>query len=101
MTNPNARIIAESLDPYKTKDPFHLRYRRLKQQRGRMPGQVKIRVGYKAYSTHWFDYLLVSRKEMKQIVNGTGWKIKRLLSSKGSSPSSRAVVYIAIIQREA
>ena len=100
MTNPKAKIIAESLDPYKTKELFHLRYHRLNRERGRMPGQVRIRVRYKGYCTPWFDYLLVSGEEMKQILSGTGWRIRRFLSSRGRSLSSRGLVYTAIIQRE-
>jgi len=57
-----------------------------------MAGQVKIRVRYRDLATPWFDYLLVSRKEMREIVNGTGWRIRRFLSSK-STP------YIALIER--
>lgn len=98
ITNPKGRIIAESLDPYKTKDPFHLRYHQLNKRRGRTPGQVRIRIRYKKLSTPWFDYLLVSKNEMKQILSGTGWKVRRFIHSKGRL-GSRGLVYVAIIQR--
>jgi SAM-dependent methyltransferase len=94
MTNPKARIIAESLDIYKRPvDPAHRRYHLLNMKRGRMPGQVKIRIRYRILATPWFDYLLVSKKEMKQILKGTGWKAKRFFSSRGPS-------YIALIERD-
>ncbi len=99
ITNPRAKIIAESLDPYKTRNPFHLRYYILNKRRGRKPGQIRIRIRYEKYTTPWFDYLLVSPKEMKQILNGTGWKIRRFISSRGR-PSSRGQKYVAIIQRK-
>ncbi len=99
MTNPKARIIAESLDPYMTKNPFHLQYHRLNKRRGRIPGQVRIRIRYEGYRTPWFDYLLVSKKEMRQIVSGTGWSVRRFISAKEAS-SSRGQAYVAIIQRE-
>ena len=28
----------------------------------------------------WFDYLLVSRKEMEAILDGTGWEVGKTLS---------------------
>jgi len=59
-------------------------------QRGKMPGDLTIRVRYKKYATPWFEYLIVSKKEMKRILEGTGWRIKRFVDSKGS-------VYIGII----
>ncbi len=38
LTSPNARIVAESINVYQTKDPDHLRYQRWNRQRGRMSG---------------------------------------------------------------
>ena len=99
ITNPNAKIVVESLDPYQTKNPFHLQYHVSNTKRGRMPGQVRIRIRYEKYFTPWIDYLLVSMNEMKQILKGTGWKVRRFIHSKGRL-SSRGVVYAAIIQRE-
>jgi predicted RNA methylase len=91
-TTETARIIAASLDPHKTRDPAHLAYQRMNRRRGRMPGQVRIRIRYRTYMTPWFDYLLVSRKEMRQLIAGTGWRIKRFLNS--GTP-----YYIAIITK--
>jgi len=58
-----------------------------------MAGQLKIRIRFEKYVGDWFDYLLVSRQEMKQILKGTGWKIKKFI--KSGKPS-----YIAIIEKE-
>ena len=63
------------------------------EKRGRMPGQVRIRIRFEKYATRWFDYLLVSREEMKEILEGTGWKVKQFLDSGNSK-------YIAIIEKE-
>ncbi len=93
MTSANARIIAQSLDPHKTTDQFHLAYQAANRKKGRMSGQVKIRIRYRGYIGPWFDYLLVSRKEMKEIVEDTGWKVGRFISSKGPT-------YVAVITKE-
>jgi cyclopropane fatty-acyl-phospholipid synthase-like methyltransferase len=93
-TSENARIIAESVDPYKTKDPAHLAYQRRNRAMGRMSGQVRIRVRYRTYMTPWFDYLLVSKSEMQRLIAGTGWRIEDFITSKGAA-------YIAIIGKAA
>jgi SAM-dependent methyltransferase len=81
ITSKDAFIIAESNDPYKTKDPVHLSYHKLNKSRGRMGGQLKIRIRFSGYIGNWFDYLLVSKKEMKEILKGTGWKVKKFINS--------------------
>ncbi len=90
LTSPKGRIVAETLDPYQTKDSMHLAYHRFNRRRGRMSGQIRLRVRYRNYSTPWFDYLIVSREEMKTIVKGTGWAIKRFIKSK--TPSYAALL---------
>jgi hypothetical protein len=95
MTSNDARIIAESLDIYKGPiSPWHKQYHLLNRRRGRMPGQVRIRIRYLTYASPWFDYLLVSRREMIKILHGTGWRIKRFILSK------RSPAYVAIIEKE-
>ncbi|MFQ5871357.1 MAG: methyltransferase type 11, partial [Candidatus Geothermarchaeales archaeon] len=93
MTTEGARIVAESNDPRKTTLREHLEYHDLNRRRGRMPGQLRIRVRYRKHVTPWFDYLLVSKGEMEEILGGTGWGVRRYLDSEGS-------VYIAIIEKE-
>lgn len=92
ITNNQAIIIAETLDPYQTKDPAHLAYQKLNRKRGRMSGQVRIRVRYRNFVTPWFDYLLVAKPEMQKILSGSGWKVKRFIDNKGP-------IYIAIIEK--
>ncbi len=93
MTEEGARIVAEVRDPYKTKDPAHFAYHRRNRRHGRMAGQIRMRVLYRKFATPWFDYLFVSREEMKQILHGTGWKASRFL---GRGPG-----YVAVIEKVA
>jgi hypothetical protein len=97
MTSDDASIIAQSMDPYKTLEQAHLRYHKLNRSKGRMPGQIRMRIRYKNYKGRWFDYLFVSKEEMESIVNGTGrgWKIKHFLDST-DAPG----VYIGIIVKD-
>ena len=59
-----------------------------------MGGQVRIRVRYDTVKTPWFDYLLVSKAEMKNILKSTGWQIERFVDSTASA-------YVAVIKRQA
>lgn len=92
MTSKNALIIAETRDPYKTENPAHLEYQEFNRKRGRMSGQLRLRVRYRKYATPWFDYLIVSEEEMKDILKGTGWKVKEFIDSTDSN-------YLAIIEK--
>lgn len=93
FTSPDARIIGECLDPYDTKNPRHLAYHRFNRGRGRMSGQLKIRVRYGNLATRWFDYLFVSRREMREILQGTGWHVARFIEPKGAN-------YAAVIEKD-
>jgi cyclopropane fatty-acyl-phospholipid synthase-like methyltransferase len=87
-----ARIIAGTRDIYQTDEPQHLEYHERNRRRGRMPGQIRLRIRYKKYVTPWFDYLMVSQEEMHEILEGTGWKVERFLEGEGG-------MYIAVIGR--
>ncbi len=93
ITSQDAIIIAETRDPYKTDNPAHLEYHKFNRNRGRMGGQLRIRIRFEKYVTKWFDYLLVSKEEMKDILKGTGWRVREFIDSGDS-------VYIAIINKE-
>jgi hypothetical protein len=43
-------------------------------------------------ATPWFDYLFVSRDEMRVILKGTGWRLSKTMSSGGP-------LYLAVIKR--
>lgn len=78
------RIVATSNDPYGTEDPAHRAYQERNRARGRMPGQLRLRVRYRDLVGPWFEYLIVSPGEMEEIVAGTGWEIQRLVRDEGS-----------------
>jgi hypothetical protein len=86
-------ILAESLNPYTTGEAAHRRYQRRNRQRGRMGGQIRIRVRFRDVKGPWFDYLLVSPGEMKAILAGTGWRLRQILRSGGGP------VYVAVLAK--
>ena len=95
MTSENAVIVADTRDPYKTENPAHLAYHERNRERGRMGGQVRIRVRFRKHVGRWFDYLMVSRGEMKAILRGTGWKVKEFIDSESESDAR----YVAVIRK--
>jgi SAM-dependent methyltransferase len=86
------RIVAGSNNPYATEDPAHLAYQEHNRNRGRMPGQLRLRNRCRDLIGPWFDYLIVSPDEMATILEGTGWRIRRLLEESGSG------YYVAILE---
>ncbi len=93
ITPPDGRIIASSLDIYQTNDKAHRAYQRANRRRGRMGGQIRMRIRTRQYATPYFDYLMVSLKEMQMIVAGTGWAIARHYEGPGP-------LYAVVIERD-
>ncbi len=92
ITSEDALIIAETRDPYKTDSPSYLKYYEFNRNRGRMSGQLRGRIRFEGYVSKWFDWLMVSKKEMVGILKGTGWKVEEFIESEGAQ-------YIAIIKK--
>jgi hypothetical protein len=92
MTPTNSRIITASNDPYLTEDADHLAYHARNRRRGRMSGQLRIRVRYRKLKDRWFDYLMVSKGEMEEMLIGTGWQVSAYFDSQRA-------LYVAIIEK--
>lgn len=90
ITSSDAQILAGTRNPYKTDSPEHLEYHEFNRRRGRMPGQIKMRVRYGKTVGAWFDYLFVSPDEMREIVSGTDWQVEEFFESGEAN-------YIAVI----
>jgi len=83
MTYSGAAIIAQTTDPYATTDPVHLNYHKRNREQGRMGGQIRLRLRHKQVVGEWFDYLLVSKQELEDIVSGTCWKVEKYINTLG------------------
>lgn len=90
ITSADAQIIVGTRNPYLTTDPDHLRYQRQNKRRGRMAGQIRLRVRFRKIASKWFDYLLVSPKEMEGLLKGSDWEIERLIGT--GEPTYFAVI---------
>jgi SAM-dependent methyltransferase len=94
ITSEDALIIAETRDPYKTDNPSYLEYYELNKRKGRMSGQLRGRDRFERYIGKWFDWLMVSKEEMEEILSETEWKVKEFIDSEYSQ-------HIAIIEKVA
>ena len=95
QARPGARILAESTNPYCGGAPAIDRaYYRRNVARGRMPGQVRVRTVYQRWATPWFDWLFVSRRDMRRLLQGTGWRQVRVLGTTPVEP------YVAVLERD-
>lgn len=93
MTSPDALIIAETIDPYKTTMKEHLDYHKANRAKGKLGGELRLRIRHKKYIGDWFDYLFVSKKELVHILENTGWRVKRYFESGGA-------MYIAVLEKD-
>ncbi|MGH9286530.1 MAG: class I SAM-dependent methyltransferase, partial [Acidimicrobiales bacterium] len=96
MATTGARIVGESFDPYATDDPAHLAYQEDNRRRGRLGGQVRLRIRHRLTATPWRDYLLCTPGELAALVAGTGWE---LVDAASPGPSGSAGgQWLAILQ---
>ena len=58
-----------------------------------MSGQLRLRVRYKQYATPWFDYLFVSKEEMRDILDTTAWCVESYIDA-ANTPT-----YVAILSK--
>jgi SAM-dependent methyltransferase len=92
ITTPDALIIAAGANPYSTRDPVHLAYHQKNRDRGRMAGQVRLRIRYRQFRGQWFDYLFASEDEVRCIVDKTAWTISDIVKSEGPG-------FVAVLQK--
>ena len=92
MTSQEARIIAVTRDVHGTDVPEHLAYHARNRSQGKLPGQIRIRVRYKRYVTPWIELLMVSKGELRWIVDGTGWGVSETIDGELG-------LYVAILER--
>jgi SAM-dependent methyltransferase len=93
LTSERGRIVAQSNDPSGTDDPAHVAYQERNRRRGRLPGQLRLRVLYRDLRSPWFDYLIVSREELAALPKGTGWHVARILEGDAS-------LYVAVLEKD-
>ena len=62
----------------------------MNRERGRLPGQLTLRVKFEDVVGGWFDYLFASPEELADLAESTGWRIHEMTESDPS--------YMAVLQ---
>jgi SAM-dependent methyltransferase len=87
LTKESAVVYVESTNPYGNGAPAMTRsYYFANRRAGRAPGHLRVRFRYDNFVGPWFNWLYVSRDEMKHIVRGTGWRIEKFLGAGVNEP---------------
>lgn len=97
ITSPDARIIGTSRAAGRTDDPDHLAYQEKNRERGRMPGQLSLRVRHRTLASDWMDYLILSEDELRQLVEGTGWRLETTIEGDGGFGGTS---YLAVLSKQ-
>jgi SAM-dependent methyltransferase len=74
LARPGARIIGHGADPGGG-NLLHDGYAKRNGERGRMPGQMTIRVRHRDLATPWFEYLLCAPAELSELAEATSWTL--------------------------
>jgi SAM-dependent methyltransferase len=91
-TKPGARMFVESTNAYGGGAPaFDRSYYHRNKARGLSPGQLKVRYRYGDLIGPWFQWIYVSRSELRSLLSGTGWHVERMLGTRLGEP------YVAIL----
>ncbi len=97
LTSPNGRIVGTTRDVSSTTKPYHLAYQEGNLRKGRMRGQIRLRIRYEMCVSDWFDYLFVSEQELRQMAHGTGWRLGKTIMGYGGFAG---VSYLMVLCKE-
>ena len=75
-------FIAESVHPSDTDNEAHLEYHQRNIAGGRPPGQVTLRFRHGGEVGGWWDLLMVTPEEMRQLCDETGFEIETVYEGK-------------------
>jgi ubiquinone/menaquinone biosynthesis C-methylase UbiE len=92
ITKENALIIAESTDPLCMSTKSSILYRNRNIIKNKLPGQTKIRLRFGEIVGDWFDFLFVSKSDLEDIIQNTGWGVKEYIDKD-------QFLFIAVIQK--
>ena len=73
----DAVVLGRGMDPYHTLTQAHRAYHERNRALGRLPGQIRLRVRHQNLATPWFDYLFASVDELRALLDGSAWTLKR------------------------
>ncbi|MDF3142780.1 MULTISPECIES: class I SAM-dependent methyltransferase [unclassified Streptomyces] len=79
VTRPGGSLLGVSVDPYTLTSQWNRAYQEKNRAAGRLAGQQRLRIRDGVASTPWFDYLYVSGAELRELADGTPWRLHELV----------------------
>ena len=83
MATPGARVLGSGREFAETSDPMNLAYHQLNRERGRPPGQLRLRVRWGNLASPWFDYWFIATDELKTLAAACGWELVDVVTGEG------------------
>lgn len=90
VTKDDGLVLTDSRNYLLTREQAHLRYHEMNRDSGRPAGEVRIRAKCGSEISSWFHLLMVTRKEMENVCEETGWCVEEFFES--SDPVFGAVL---------
>lgn len=75
VARPGARVLGIGHDPTRAAAPEHRAYHARNRDYGRLPGQVRMRVRYRAWTSDWFNRLLLTPAELETLTDPSPWRL--------------------------
>lgn len=92
-----ARIIGTTRDVSDTQELCHLTYQEENLRRGRMRGQIRLRIRHEMFESEWLDYLFVSEKDLRKLIQDTCWRLETTIYGESGF---RGTSYLAVLCKE-
>ncbi|WP_133243240.1 class I SAM-dependent methyltransferase [Streptomyces scopuliridis] len=100
VTAEDALILAEGRRPVAVTEENHA-YVTANRARGRLPGELLMRIRYRTTATSWFPYLFCDPSELALIAQPAGWEISDVEDFRypGSPPAAPLLSYTAVLRK--
>jgi len=92
-TSDDALILGASRDRTGSTDPDIVEYFSKNLTEGRLSGEGRIRIRYRKYVSEWFDFLRLTRDELRGLLDGTPWRLQQTIESDDT-------LYVAVLEKD-
>jgi SAM-dependent methyltransferase len=78
VAQPGARLLGRGTNPLLANADNHADYHAWNKQRGRRPGQLRLRVRDGIVATPWFDYWFATPDDVAEVVRASPWRLEAI-----------------------
>ena len=92
VVKPSGLLVASSRDPKITSNPLHFEYHQRNREKGNPIGLICFRVNFKNEKGDWFDLYMLEPDEVEGFIEGTGWRLERMIHAEDPTHAIFGVV---------